>query len=496
MEITKDALKIPQRKTPLGPAFRMLLLAVSGICFSADAGPDTFRDSIPVLIPYSSPTIEQNPTLQWHPLSDSVVQYFIQIATDPTYAAPLIFVSVSDTQYTSAIDLPVDTIFWRVRADSSAWSETSSFIITDARIPVLIANEDPTFERQPTLYWHTPPVAITAYTIQISIDSLFDSTEIDIPVTDTMYTCQVDLPVGMIYWRVKADSSEFSDFNVFLVKDVRVPMLISFESEYTLDTKPGLAWHKITGAITYTIEIDNDGDFGSTIMSIPVSDSVFTPFEALPVGSIFWRVKSDLVNAWSDIDHFTILPDTIPFLIRFNGDTASETKPLFSWYSVSGADSYKFKLADNNQFTSAITAPLTDTSYTPDIELTPATWYWKVSCSKNLDIYSPVDSVVIDSLITFVKMVPVVNQNLFKISKLQGAVRIEANGLHSDNYCVQVYNLNGKCIKTLASITNNDNLLFWDYTDTRGNSVSAGMYLLVIKTDEKWYSNKLFFNKN
>ena len=84
------------------------------------------NDSLPELIPYPSPTYEQQPTLQWHKPVLAVVTYYIQIGVEPSFTSPLIFVSAPDTQYITPIELPVDTIYWRVKADSGAWSETGS----------------------------------------------------------------------------------------------------------------------------------------------------------------------------------------------------------------------------------------------------------------------------------------------------------------------------------------------------------------------------------
>jgi len=453
------------------------------------------QDPIPELIPYPSPTYEQQPTLQWFKPTVNVTTYYIQIGLSTSFTSPIIFVSVPDTQYTSPIELPVDTIYWRVKADSANWSETGTFTIKDKRIPVLIPYGSPTYEQKPTLNWHRPPVPVVSYTLQVAADSLFITTEVDVPVTDTSYTCQADLPLGMIYWRVKSGSSEYSDISTFEIKDIRVPVLIPFDSELTIETKPVLLWYKVENALSYTVEIDNNNDFSSTIMSLPISDTSFIPFEALPIGDIYWRVKSNLVNDWSDVSHFIILPDTIPFLIRYNGGAIADKKPTFAWHPVQDADSYKMLLADNVNFNNATTVPKSDTSYTPDIDLEWGTWYWKVSCSKNFDIYSPVDSVVLDSLVTFIQKGNNFHKHRLRFYKLHSSVRIEMRGLNSNNYFLQVYNLNGKCIKTLK-ITTNNRVLYWDYTDTRGNTVASGMYVLVIKTREELYSYKMFFSNN
>ena len=52
----------------------------------------------------------------------------------------MITVAVSDTFFKPLVNLPAGTIYWRVKGDSTT-SATSSFIITDVRIPLLIPYE-------------------------------------------------------------------------------------------------------------------------------------------------------------------------------------------------------------------------------------------------------------------------------------------------------------------------------------------------------------------
>ena len=361
--------------------------------------PDSFTiedGRIPVLIPYDDSTYETKPTLRWRTPTVAVTSYTIQVSNKPDFDSLIVNTNSSDTFYTCLASLPIGMVYWKVKGDDSEFSEVSSFFIIDGRIPVLIPHESPTFDRKPTLRWHKPPVPVTTYLIQISIDPDFDSLLVNAFFSDTFFVCQENLPLGMIYWKVNGDGSEFSRVSSFEVKDNRVPQLIPYLPKITHETQPALYWKKITGAGTYTIEIDNNIDFSSAF-SVPLSDTTFTPLDPLSIGEIYWRVKSDLVDTWSVIDHFTIIPDSIPLLVRFEGKKITDKKPTFSWHPVDGADSYRFMLADNRIFSNAITTPLEDTSYTIGANLDYGKYYWRVSCSKNLDLYSHVDSLIIDS---------------------------------------------------------------------------------------------------
>lgn len=542
------------------------------------------NDSIPTLIPHADPTILRKPVLQWYKLNIPVTKYFIQIANDATFKFPLINVSVADTLYTSDIDLPLGMIYWRVSIDLTKWSEPNSFTIIDGRIPSLLPHESPTVVRKPTLLWHTPPIAVTSFTIQIGTDSAFASIIKSDTSFDTSYTCDTLLPLGMIYWRVQSDSSAFSETNSFLIKDGRIPTLISYDSitferkptlswfkpplevtsfniqvakdskfvidslivnDFTADTfytckadlsigpifwriksddadfseidsfeikdaripllypiepdlinstQPVLSWRSVTGAQSYTIEIDNNSDFSSTIIALPVSDTMYTHFEQLPFGNIYWRVKSDQVDTWSDIDHFYIITDTIPLIDRFNGKVLLEKRPSFIWHPVEKADKYQIKLATNKNFTGAITVPLEDTTYTSTTDLAYSKWYWKVSCSRNLDVYCPIDSFIIDSSTT-------INQNNFKsigditLQRYKDFIKILKNQNFKKNISLTVFDMRGRIVTSLLQQSNTSKELIWDYKDRHGNRVPPGMYVISLHTGRNRVSHKILISR-
>ena len=351
-----------------------------------------------------------------------------------------------------------------------------------------------TFERKPTLRWHKPPVPVTTYLIQISIDPDFDSLFVNAFFSDTFFVCQEDLPLGMIYWRINGDGSEFSKVSSFEVKDNRVPQLIPYMPKITHETQPAFYWKKITGVNTYTIEIDNNIDFSSAF-SVPLSDTTFTALNPLSIGEVYWRVKSDLVDTWSEIDHFTIIPDSIPLLVRFEGVKITNKKPTFSWHPIDGADSYRFMLADNRIFNNPITTPLEDTSYTLGANLDYGKYFWKVSCSKNLDLYSHVDSLIIDSTTSIYLYDTEIPGQDISFNKLHTSLHITIGALQGNAVSMNVYSLNGRIIYTQKYLRNSSNELIWHYKDNFGNPVPSGVYLLAVKTERKLYLHKVTISR-
>ena len=441
-------------------------------------------DRIPLLIPHQNPTVLVQPTLSWCRTTGTVSVYTIQISSVQTFNPVILETSTPDTFYTCQSPLPYGMIYWRVRGDDSEFSSTGSFLINDNRIPILIPYEDPTFNRKPTLTWRKPPTTVTIFTIQIAKNSDFLPSVVNEQVSDTFYTCQSNLPFGQIYWRVKADDSQFSSKGSFLLKDGRTPVLIPYFPKLTNNVAPILKWHRLTDATTYTIEIDTIEDFASTIVSVPVSDTSFTPTVPLPFGEIFWRIKSDLNPTWSDTDYFAIQPDTIPFIFRYNGKAINNKRPVFKWYSVSGATSYIIIIADNSSFNNAINLPVSDTSYTMQADLDYKKWYWAVSSSYDFDLFCPTDNLVIDSLAPIKNLFSHEKPGIY-ISRTLKNYQIIFRGMSCSGVRATVYNIKGRVVSSIGPMHQGQNILTWDFKDQNGMPVSSGIYLLNLVTPEK-----------
>jgi len=369
----------------------------------------------PTLIPVSSPTYDKRPLLRWHPVN-AAQTYTIQIDTISSFADQMISLSTSDTFFVPLANLPVDTIYWHVKSDNSAYSATGSFYIADGRIPALIHHESPTYDVRPTVQWHPAMDTVTTYCIQVASSRTFASPLLTSTTSDTFFTLTTDAVPGMVYWRVKGDSSAYSAPDSFLVLDKRIPRIIPYPEKYTLVRRPVLSWRPVSGAGAYTIEINGSSNFSSALFSLPVSDTFFQPGANLPISTIYWHVRSDLVAAWSDTDHFQIVADSIPFLIRYNGAQVTDKRPVFAWHPVSGAAEYRIQIADNRLFTGSSVIPVSDTLFAPLADLALGAWYWKVSCDKNYALYSPYDSVAIASPMAIRNPLPRGGRPMFNVS--------------------------------------------------------------------------------
>jgi hypothetical protein len=178
--------------------------------------------------------------------------------------------------------------------------------------------------------------------------------------------------------------------------DSAVPEIVSYKPKVTVDPRPVVAWHPVAKATTYTLTIATDPGFSSIITTMPLSDTAFAPSANLPVGPIYWHVKSDLSTRWSTTDKFIIQSDTIPYLHRYNGGEVQSLKPKFIWNKVANAAAYRIEVAKNSSFTSPVIAmPLSDTAAIPSVNLDTGMFYWHVSCDRNISLFCTADSLVI-----------------------------------------------------------------------------------------------------
>ncbi len=349
------------------------------------------------------------------------------------------------------------------------------------RIPQLIPVASPTFERRPIFTWHPPKNPVTSYTIQMDDQLSFASPVATVPITDTSFASTFDLPLGKNYWRVRGDDSPWSEAGSFEILDARVPILIPYQSP-TLNHKPTLRWHKpsVPPTSAYSIRIDDNEDFSSPQVTAEAADTLHTCTDALPLGRVYWQVKSDLVNSWSEIGFFDIQPDSIPYIFRFNGKSATSRRPEFKWHTVAGATSYTIMIASNSGFVNAITMPLSDTTFTTQVDLALGKWYWKVSSSRDPDLYCAVDSLTIDITASCVSG-NLKSINSPTIYQTPGTVRILLdNDAVNNSSRLEIYSLNGRLISRLNSADNLTNEIVWDYSK---ENIPQGMYLLKIITN-------------
>jgi hypothetical protein len=176
--------------------------------------------SIPtLLLPANNAlTTDDTPRLDWGlvtlPVGVTFGHYQVQVADNATFTAPAVDESgLADRmvhEYTLGTDLNANTkYYWRVRSynaagEYSAWSLVRTFRTAIAPPTLLTPADTATTNRKPMFDW-AGMAGASGYTIQVSKNSAFTSIVVNKTVVTSTYTPTADLPIGTLYWRVKAN---------------------------------------------------------------------------------------------------------------------------------------------------------------------------------------------------------------------------------------------------------------------------------------------------
>ena len=184
---------------------------------------------------------------------------------------------------------------------------------------------------------------------------------------------------------------------------------------------PTFTWDRVEGASGYTIQIDDDANFGSPLVNQAVDGTSYTPTEVgsninslRPGTQYHWRVavrrSATVIGQWSQTMVFTkssLAP--IPFGPLLN--EIVDTQPTFRWSAVLtptveprlAAPRYRLQVDDDPNFgTPKINIVLDATSYTPRLitasgedTLGDGSWHWRVAIvdgNGNTGPYGPVQT--------------------------------------------------------------------------------------------------------
>ncbi len=363
--------------------------------------------------------------------------------------------------------------------------------------PVLIPYmPNPTYNQRPEFRWFSKP-GITAYRLQVDTLPLFASPIISLPLSDTFYTPEANLPVRTIYWRVcnDADLSTWSATSSVTILDSLTPQLIPCTPDPTLNRRPTLTWHPVKGSASYTIQINNNSGFASPLISEITSDTFYTPRADLPVGVISWRVKSAAGTQYSAADTFVIENDSIPLLIPVFPDTQSTRRPVLAWHPVVGATTYMLEVDTVGNFANPfISLPLSDTLYGQQADLPLGKLFWRVSAGFGSTKYSAVDTFWI--LIRLAAQQPGASSCAPVLSVFStGTGRGIGIAYTVDKPCAvsfEVFSLAGKRVATLYSGTGAPGSCRFAWTNgDKGTLLTKGGYVLRCKVGEKMLAKRI-----
>ncbi len=204
--------------------------------------------------------------------------------------------------------------FDMVNPDSSAAGSSSG--LTNAPgipMPLTPANGMQNVIIPSTLVWEYIGCA-TGYTVQVSTDSQFKN----LVATKNLGAVSTVVVVGLInntkyYWRVCSKNStgcsNYSSAYNFTTVNMSPLLLTPYNGATGQSKMPVLVWEKVTGAVSYIVEVSSNSTFSSIIITRSGVMSTSLLVTGLsPKTMYYWRVRAQFASSTSNNSnpfHFT-----------------------------------------------------------------------------------------------------------------------------------------------------------------------------------------------
>lgn len=337
-----------------------------------------------------------NQGLTWE-ASAGALTYGVQVATEDTFATPL----VSETglevlAYQNSGLANLTEFFWRVNATNgdgtSDWSTVRSFttIIAAPAVPVLSTPADAAVQApiNQRVAWGAAARA-ASYAVQVATDDAFSALVVDeTGVTDLFWDNAGLTNMEDYYWRAKATnaggSSDWSAARTFRTIVAAPTLLLPADGELSEPDPAEFSWTEPDGATEYHFQLATDAMFTAIVHE----DYGLAVAAAIVAGldhdtEHFWRVKANSADgwgAWSGTFDFITVVETPAGFVPANHATWVSNPVTFSWDAVPGAITYQIQVASDSGFVSIIwdDATLTDPEYEATGFTANTPYYWRV----------------------------------------------------------------------------------------------------------------------
>ncbi|OGC96286.1 MAG: hypothetical protein A2W25_03965 [candidate division Zixibacteria bacterium RBG_16_53_22] len=285
------------------------------------------------------------------------------------------------------------------------------------------------------------------------------------------------------------------------------PVLI-FPPQDTIlvDTTITFVWHRSQFAQSYLLEI-----YADSLLAVPlfvdslVADSSLTPVFQ-PIDSlVFWRVKGGNQYGWgpySSIASFvfyTAPPAPVPFFPP-RDTVLTDTVMTFAWHQAPSAQRYLLEVYPDTALITPfyIDSLLTDTVMVLQAPQVDTFFCWRVKAenSHGWGSYSPVWSFIFHHL-TGASESPIpgsvgLAQNYPNPFNARTAITVELpSGIRGN---LSIFDIVGRVVKEYQLIGAHDSgtqRVIWDSRDSKGNSVSSGIYFYRLRVGSSILSRKM-----
>jgi len=175
-----------------------------------------------------------------------------------------------------------------------------------------------------------------------------------------------------------------------------------------------LSWQGVESPVEvkYRYQVAMDAEFANKFIDRTTTAASATITDLIRGTDYWWRVYvkkgEPLLSRKSAVRSFTT--EFQPPIMKSPdyGDDSVQRRPMFSWLSVEGANSYELEFADNADFENAVVLkPIDHTIWTWDKDLEYSTsYYWRIRAVKRIDGLTTITSPWTESVFT-IKSKPV-----------------------------------------------------------------------------------------
>ncbi len=352
---------------------------------------------------------DQPPVFSWSAVAGAA-NYEFQVDNTSNFSTTLEFSMTTPLTAQAPTSLAAGVYYWRVRAINSfnapsPFSAVRSFTV-DLTDPAAFNLNLPTdvgtvSTARPMFSWSASSGA-NRYNLKVDDDTDFSTDLVlDVTVMTTSFTIPTTNPAlaqGLYHWQVialdAASNDRISATRAFTVFIGTVPA----NGIFTTDTTPTFNWMAVSGATSYTLEVDDDTAFTTPVFTQSVGVvTTLTPTTPLPADdTYYWRVlrngESPVSTAYRTL-FIAPAPPAPTLTLPANAALLNDATPDLQWSGVTPPAGvtlvdYEIQVATNAAFTTGFQTFISVTnSFTPAADLSQGIHYWRVRA--RFDVASP-----------------------------------------------------------------------------------------------------------
>jgi len=250
-------------------------------------------------------------------------------------------------------------------------------------------------------------------------------------------------------------------------------------------------WKEYDGVIDYYFQISEDPSFESAFEGLSDSTSILYTIQKFGT-EYFWRVSTSNpfdVSEWSPAWSFTTL-DVVTLTSPVNEATEVNISPKYQWVAIPGAAMYELNIADNSDFSDAISISTNSAFYQTVNALAKNTvYYWRTRAFSSIDTtnWSDAWSFKTEGYIGIIEQFGQKSVEIYP-NPSNGLFNIAINSAGNSEYQLTVVDLTGRNVFELkGQCSAGDNQVALDLT-----SLNKGIYMVSIRKGEEIVTKKLF----